>query len=200
MPLRTSNKAWLKIEGYKELDTLSGYPTREDRQALRRATDEAIEVRGGTPKPNVKPRQNAGDELKRWIRAVGYERATAAWLTRNSLMRGRPGGKPTFIECLAEAFLVQRGTSYEAQVEMGIARPDYVVFNTRPDGGAVAWNINGDYWHAPKIWHGQGKASALINLRVRDVPILDVIDVWESDILQSDQVFGDALKGERWRD
>lgn len=145
--------------------------------------------------------QSQADELKRWVKAVGHERAAAAWLARNQLARARGGNKPTLIECLTESFLMRRGVAYEAQVWMGIARPDFVVFDTRTssDGGAVVWNINGEYWHRPRVWHDEGKGSALINIRVRDVPIRDVIAIWEDDIMRGDQVFEDALRGERYR-
>ena len=149
-----------------------------------------------TYKPKPKAREKPDEEFRRWARQVGFERATAAREVQRNQTRGRLHGRATLIELLTEAFLQRRGVSYEAQVEMGIARPDFVVIVR---GEATIWNVNGERWHAPRTWHDYGKGSALINFRVQDCPIVDVIDLWESDILRSDQVLEDALRGERYR-
>lgn len=136
-------------------------------------------------------------EYTRWVKAVGETRARSA---RAVQIETWPEGKRTLIELLTEAWLKEQGIIYQTQVELGFARPDFVVMMTRPDPTeCVVWNIHGDYWHTPRAWHDYGKANSMIGLPVQGATIADVIEIWESDLLQDDAVLWEAWRGERRR-
>jgi hypothetical protein len=139
-------------------------------------------------------------EYQRWVQAVGETRARAAMAAKQVARMG--WGKPTLIELLTEAFLKERNVAYETQIDLGFARPDFVLFNTQPSqvNTCVAWLINGEYWHKSRYWHDYGKGKLMINVPVNGMPIVDVIAIWEADVMQGDAVFAEALRGERRRD
>jgi len=131
------------------------------------------------------------------VKAVGETRARSA---RAVQIDTYPEGKRTLIELLTEAWLRQQGIIYETQVELGFARPDFVVMFTRADPNeCVVWNIHGDYWHNPRAWHDYGKANSMMGLPVKGATIVDVIEIWESDLMQDESVLWDAWRGERRR-
>ena len=143
----------------------------------------------------------AGDEWRRWVKLVGVERATAARAVRQL----HPERRMSLPELLAEAWLIKRGVQYEAQVELGVVRPDVIVFNCPaqlvPAGEegatdlAVGWAVQGDYWHKDKVWHDEGKSNMVVNMVYRGYRIVDVLAIWERDIYFDEQVFEDALVG-----
>lgn len=143
----------------------------------------------------------AGEEWKRWVKTVGIERATAARAVKQQNVNKRM----TLPELLAVVYLQRRGVQFDAQCELGMVRPDVIVFDCPkglvPAGEevatdlAVAWAIQGDYWHRDKVWHDEGKANLIVNQVWRGYRLIDMLPIWESDIYASEQVFEDALMG-----
>lgn len=138
---------------------------------------------------------------------VGPDRARAAM----SVM-GQRNGRATLPELLAHAYLDHRNLQHDWQVELGICRPDEVVFDYAPfttvqqpqmhgDDGkfCICWFIQGDYWHSGKEQHDESKARAIIGQAWQGFVIADVVMVWESDIYRNEHVFDDALARVRWR-
>jgi hypothetical protein len=148
-----------------------------------------------------KGQSKSGEEWRRWVKLVGVERATAA----RNVRQLHPERRMSLPELLAEAWLIKRGVQYETQVELGMVRPDVVVFDCPaslvPTGEeaardlAVAWAVQGDYWHKDKLWHDEGKANLVAGMVWRGYRIVDMLMVWESDIYEAEQVFEDALAG-----
>lgn len=146
-------------------------------------------------------KNKAGEEWKRWVKTVGIERATAA----RAVKLENVGRRMTLPELLAVVYLQRRGVRFDAQCELGMVRPDVVVFACPeilvPKGEeaatdlAVAWAIQGDYWHRDKVWHDEGKANLIVNQVWRGYRLVDMLPIWESDIYASEQVFEDALVG-----
>ena len=132
--------------------------------------------------------RNDEDRLKRWVQTVGEVRALEAL----ALARTRPHNR-TLPELLAEAWLKRRATRYEAQVDLGWARPDFVLFDVV--AGVMVWEINGEYWHANTAAHDAARKQRLLHTTARGLPILKVIEVWEKDIYQSETVFEQAIGG-----
>lgn len=149
-----------------------------------------------------KGKSKASDEWQRWVKTVGVARADEARVVRQA----HPERRLSLPELLAEAWLNKRGLRFESQVELGMVRPDVIVFDCPaalvPKGEegatdlAVAWAIQGDYWHASKVWHDEGKANLLVNRVYKGYRIIDMLAIWESDIYAGEQVFEDALRGE----
>jgi hypothetical protein len=73
-----------------------------------------------------------------------------------------------------------------------------VLWNVPSIEGAMVWRIQGDYWHTlPDRAAGDVTQRArLLTSTARGVPIVKVIDIWESDIYASESIFDRAYRGE----
>ena len=137
-----------------------------------------------------------GDKQATLTRAAGKQRAAevVALLDPITLQ------KRTTPEAIVEAYLIKRGVQFEAQVELGFARPDFVLFHL-PDvsGGAMALNVNGEHWHRDTLYADMAKGRAMVNVQVNGIPIVKYLEVWEKDINSGEMVLDDALRGVAWR-
>jgi hypothetical protein len=131
------------------------------------------------------------ERLKGWARAVGVDRAQEVL----QLARQRPQNR-TLPELLAEVWLRKRSVRYEAQFDLGWARPDFVLFEvSAAAGGCMVWEINGEYWHKNTAAHDTARKERLLSTTARGLPIVKVVEVWEKDIYQSEAAFEQALAG-----
>jgi hypothetical protein len=133
----------------------------------------------------------AADEDKKlagWIERVGDARAQAA----AAVFRERTGST-TLPELLTEIALRSLGADYRTQVDLGWARPDFVVF----DGGeAIIVRVQGDYWHtrAGAEANDAAQRDRLERHTVFGYPIREVVDVWEREIYESEAVIARLLR------
>lgn len=130
-----------------------------------------------------------------WCKQVGVARASEARAL--SVLPGRE--KFTFIELLTEAYLLRRGVRYQAQVEMGIGRPDFVALDAPDVGQGLIIAVQGERWHEGRQYHDEGKMLAMVGNCVQGYPISTSVQIWERDILAGEQVIEDALRGVSWR-
>jgi hypothetical protein len=146
--------------------------------------------------------EQAEDDEKRlqgWASRVGEERARIALDVLKS--SGSSGGyrSTTLPELLAEGYLRRQGAHYEAQYDLGWARPDFVVWGSQAaPAGVLVIRVQGDYWHAGTAAKDAAQKAQLLTATVRGSPILSVMDVWESRIYQSDAVMEAAMRGEEF--
>lgn len=144
----------------------------------------------GRPRASEMARKFAG-----WCKQVGVTRASEARAL--AIQPGREGF--TFIELLTEVYLRRRGVRYQAQVEMGIGRPDFVALDAPDVGQAMIIAVQGERWHEGRQYHDEGKMLAMFGKCVQGYPISTSVQIWERDILAGEQVIEDALRGVSWR-
>lgn len=119
-----------------------------------------------------------------WIETVGEARANVAM----AIYRERTGSR-TLPELLAEDWLRRQAADYIAQLDLGYAKPDFAVFSApAAPGGALLLRIHGDHWHGTPgaMTRDQSQRTMLENETARGVPVLKIIDVWESAIYAND--------------
>lgn len=155
-------------------------------------------MRAGMALSAIKPIADLGEEaddeearLASWSDRVGETRAGEALGVWRNRQRGQLGSG-TLPELLVEAALSKRGVDYRAQVDLGWARPDFVVL--RP-GHAVVVEVYGDYWHsrpgAPT--HDAQRRERLEGTTIFGLPVRAVIELWERDIYESEAIVARAL-------
>lgn len=129
-----------------------------------------------------------------WIEKVGENRARAA-----QELLGEKTGSRTLPELLTEIYLRSAGVRYRTQLDLGFARPDFAVWQTKaaPDGVLIL-RVQGEYWHgrAPAVVWDASQKDLLLQTTAEGSPIRRVIDVWENDIYASEDVLVRALAGE----
>jgi G:T-mismatch repair DNA endonuclease (very short patch repair protein) len=139
------------------------------------------------PLDDLDDQNKAGeDRYKRWAQTVGDTRAREAEEIARNGRKGFTGQKSTTLpELLIEAALRKRGIDYQVQVDLGWARPDFVV---PVPGGCVVVECQGDYWHgSPEAKVNDAKRAAqLIGVNVNGATVLRVIEIWESEIYLSE--------------
>jgi G:T-mismatch repair DNA endonuclease (very short patch repair protein) len=115
----------------------------------------------------------------------------ALWI-RNG-RRGGTKGSTTLPELLVELALSRRNADYRAQVDMGMARPDFVVILSR---GVLVIRVQGDYWHSCEGAAAKDarQKDMLETTTIFGLPVLAVADIWESDIYQSEASVDAALE------
>ena len=140
--------------------------------------------------------QRIEERKKNWARIVGDARMeeAVALLEQVRMAQFHSGTLP---ELLAEVWLRRTGVDYQAQVILGQARPDFVIYNPPSGGGAICWRIQGDYWHGNGTAqaHDAAQKGALLGLVSRGMPVVAVIDIWESAVYAGDGVLEQALQG-----
>lgn len=129
-----------------------------------------------------------------WTEKVGESRARAA----QDLLSEKTGSR-TLPELLTELYLRSIGVRYRTQLDLGFARPDFAVWQTKAaPNGVLILRVQGEYWHgrsAAVAWDASQK-DMLLQTTAEGSPIRRVIDVWENDIYASDDVLVRALSGE----
>ena len=124
--------------------------------------------------------------LQQMERLVGYTRAKEIWKLK---VRGVQGTLP---ELSTYVWLEDRKLNFEFQSALmggrrirGGAVVDFLLFNLSPNGYYV-WRVQGDHWHAEMgtavIKKDEIQKARLNALKIGGVPVVDVIDLWESRI------------------
>lgn len=144
--------------------------------------------------PPLRPIDTVADDeakletkVQGWIEKVGEARARSA-----ATLAQERTGSTTLPELLAEIYLRGIGARYRAQFDYGWARPDFVVFDAPgAPGAAMIWRVQGDYWHGTAEAQGRDAAQRdmLFNEQAEGAAVARVIDLWESAIYASDEVF-----------
>lgn len=173
--------------------TISGFGVMRGMQARNAGVRE---MRTTEPMPTIEDSIKKDDELvASWAERVGEVRAReclALWV-RNG-RRGGTQGSTTLPELLVELALTRRNADYRAQVDLGMARPDFVVMRA---AGALVIRVQGDYWHGREGAAAKDarQKDALMQTTIFGLPVLAVIDIWESDIYKSEAAVDAALEG-----
>jgi hypothetical protein len=128
-----------------------------------------------------------------WSDRVGEVRAReclALWVSQGR--RGGAQGSTTLPELLAELALKKLNADYRAQVDVGMARPDFIVIYPH---GVLVIRVQGDYWHSREGAAAKDarQKDMLERMTIYGKPVLAVADVWESDIYRSEAAVADAL-------
>lgn len=132
------------------------------------------------------------EEIKAMIPIIGETRAKAIFKLMQQGVRG------TLPELSAYDWLEKKHVNFAFQspllggrAEHGGAVIDFLLYDLSPQGYFV-WRIQGDWWHSGVGPAGSGKATIakdeiqkarLRAVKIGGIPIVDVIDVWESRIL-----------------
>lgn len=135
------------------------------------------------------------ERAKGWAKLVGDARLQQALDIQKNGEVGTSGYRSaTLPELLIEAALRARGADYDVQVDLGWARPDFVV---RVPGGAVVVEALGDYWHGTDAAKAKdaARAAQLIGTNVTGGMVLRVVTIWESEIYQSEAVIERVWNG-----
>lgn len=146
------------------------------------------------PMPTIEESIKRDEELiTSWADRVGEGRAREAlalWI-RNG-RRGGTKGSTTLPELLVELALTRRNVDYRAQVDIGMARPDFVVI--RP-AGVLVIRVQGDYWHSREGAAAKDarQKDMLETTTIFGLPVLAVIDIWERDIYVGEASIDAAL-------
>lgn len=139
---------------------------------------------------------DAKDEERRfasWVDRVGEARAREAL----SIAREKTGST-TLPELLVEAALRRTGADYRTQVDLGWARPDFVVFTREHDQyGVIVLRVQGEYWHKDRTSYDAAQADRLARYTVFGLPVLRVEDIWEKDIYAGDAAVMRVLRLDR---
>jgi hypothetical protein len=147
----------------------------------------------------IRPIEDVGTEaaneearFESWVKRVGETRAGEAL----TVWRGRPAGvqsSTTLPELLVEAALRKAGVEFRAQVDLGWARPDFVVF---VGASAVVLRVQGDYWHsrAGAVANDAAQKDRLERHTVFGLPVQAVVDLWEHDVYESESVVHRAIR------
>lgn len=152
------------------------------------------------PLDDLNALQERDDErLRGWVQRVGEDRAMQAWQLKTQPLPNAQGRRSnTLPELLAEGWLRQRNIRYEAQFDLGWARPDFVLFDVLSTG-AMVWEINGEYWHKDSAAYDAARKQRLLNTTAHGTSIVRVVELWENDIYPSESVFDAALQGKGLR-
>ena len=128
------------------------------------------------------------EELRVWARVVGETRAREVWdLTQKGIVGTLP-------ELCTYVWLEKRKIEFEFQSHQmggrsgagGGAVVDFVLYNLSSNG-YYCWRIQGEYWHtfAPEVVaKDQAQADRLRQLKIGGVPVVGVVDLWETDVYQ----------------
>lgn len=124
--------------------------------------------------------QESAERFDSWVDRVGETRAQEALRIWNDKT-----GSTTLPELLTEAALRKTGANYRAQLDLGWARPDFVVFDS---DGATIIRVQGDYWHSRPgaVANDAQQADRLRRHTVFGQPVRRVVDIWEHDIYESE--------------
>lgn len=131
-------------------------------------------------------------KLQQWARLIGVERAQAV------MDYARGFGKlshRTLPELIAEKWLADRGMRYRAQYPLVWAKPDFIIFGASDVPGAMVWEIQGEYWHGQTQGRDQARKERLLASVIEGMPVMAVVELWEKDIYQNENVFNLAIQG-----
>lgn len=134
---------------------------------------------GGVKQLNVMPEQ-----LALIAQRIGDRRARDVWKLK---MKGVQGSLP---ELCAYEWLEKRKLVFEFQTSLmggrrvsGGAVMDFLIYGLSANG-IMCWRIQGEYWHTgPDVERKDFVQKArLRGLKIGGVPVVEVVDVWESDV------------------
>jgi len=137
-----------------------------------------IERRGSTAK-DILPQ-----DVSNMARMVGQKRAKEVNKLRKSGIEG------TLPELCTYLWLQDAGLNFSFQYPLlggrairGGAVVDFIIWNLSPNGYYI-WRIQGDYWHTGHEVEKKDEVQKfrLAALKLGGIPIVDVIDLWESRI------------------
>lgn len=117
-----------------------------------------------------------------WVKQVGEDRARIA----RAILDERTGSR-TLPELLTEAWLRGQGARYITQLNLGFAKPDFVVFDApAAPSGALVLRVQGGYWHGSSgaITRDDSQKQMLMEGTAQGAPILKIVDLWEKAIYQ----------------
>lgn len=143
------------------------------------------------PLPVIDPTRTVDEQQEKedarfawWVKQVGEDRARIA----QAIFQERTGSR-TLPELLTEHYLRGQGARYVAQLNLGFAKPDFVVFNApAAPQGALIIRVQGGYWHGSSgaITRDDSQKQMLLEGTAQGSPILKIVDVWEKAIYQGD--------------
>lgn len=134
---------------------------------------------GGARQLDVMPEQ-----LAEIARRIGEKRAKRVWKLR------RQGIVGTLPELCGYDWLERRKIVFEFQSSVmggrrmsGGAVLDFLVYGLSANG-VLIWRIQGEYWHTgPEVERKDFvQKMRLRNLKIRGVPVVEVVDLWENDV------------------
>ena len=147
------------------------------------------------PPARIEPPQIAGPrraelmppKLYDMVRMIGYRRARRCW---RLVKQGIQATLPEY--CTYDWLESRPWLEFDFQTslmggrwELGGAVADFIIAGLNPEGLYV-WRVQGDYWHSgrEKMMQDEEQRLRLLQYTFRGVPIVAVVDLWETDIYQ----------------